>query len=125
MEAEILQTLREIKSILYVIGLIISIAVVFKVFEFITSIIKNFKKAIKEVWRNEANEYFDKGEYDSLISHCEKRIETYPNDVTAIWWLARAHLENGNREKADEYFEKVTNIEPSWKEEHVLPYLKN
>jgi tetratricopeptide (TPR) repeat protein len=125
MESEILHTLREIKSILYVIGLVISIAMVFKVIELLSSIIKNFKSAIKDVWRNEANEYFDRGEYDLLISHCEKRIETHPNDATAIWWLARTHHANGSIEKAEEYFEKVSELEPSWRESHVEPYLKH
>jgi tetratricopeptide (TPR) repeat protein len=125
MEADILRTLHEIKTILYVIGLVISIAAVFQIFEKVTLIIKNIKTAINEVWRNEASEYFEKGKYDSLMSHCEKRIETHPNDATAIWWLARANLANGLNDKADELFVKVIELEPTWKESLVTPYLKN
>ena len=123
MESDILRTLQEIRGILYVIGLFIALSMTFKIFESISLIIKNYKEAKESVWKNDAIAYFDKGDYKTLFTHCEERIKTHPNDATAVWWFARVNQVMGNNDKATELFQKVAEIEPSWKEEHVKPYI--
>ena len=90
------------------------------------SIIKSqFLAALVKGWGAKAQEYFEKCSYDDLIGYCERRIKERPNDVHALWWLARALKEKGKNTEAEEIFKKVVKIEPSWEEEFVKPYVSN
>ncbi len=125
MEPELLQTLKEIRGVLYSMGVAVFIACLFWVIKLISQIIINIKKAMSEAWGNNATDYYDKGEIDKLKKHCEDRISEYPNDAYAFWWLARAYKNTGDVEKADSYFYKVNDIQPSWYEEYVKPYISS
>lgn len=123
MEAEILYTLKEIRGILFIIAIVFSIGVLFWILRSISIIVSQFKDAWREDWKVRANDYFNKGSYDKLIQHCEERKEKYPNDANVYWWLARSYMGKGEIEKADALFLQVLNIEPSWEDEFVKPYI--
>lgn len=123
MESEILHTLKEIRGILYVMVCVFSVGVLFWILRSISIIANQFKGAWSEDWKARANDYFDKGDFDELIKHCETRKEKYPNDANVYWWMARSYMEKGELEKARELFEKVLKIEPGWEKEYVTPYI--
>ena len=123
MESELLQTLKEIKGIIFVTGVFVSVGSFFWIVRSITIIINQIKDILAKVWKSQANEYFEKGAFDNLIKHCEERKKKYPNDTHVYWWLARAYREKGEVQKANELFLTVREMEPSWEEEFVNPYI--
>lgn len=123
MEEEALQILKEIRTILYWIGAAVSIGVAFWVVRSFSMTWIQFRKSIGEDWKLRASDYFDKGEYNKLISHCEDKFASHPNDTNAIWWLARAYQGKNDLKKADELFIKLLQIEPGLKQEFVDPYV--
>lgn len=123
MESESVLLLKEIRQILYWIGAAISIGVVFWIASSSSRMWIQFKAAVRKAWIYQASEYFDKADYDSLLTHCEERQSSYPNDATAVWWLARCYKMKDIPNKSDELFSKVFELEPTWKEEHVDPFV--
>ena len=123
MESEILEVLKEIRGILYVMAIIFTIGVAFWVFNSASLVFSVLKGALKKAWNEQANDLFNTAEYEKLILHCEKRYKTHNNDINAYWWHARACRELGETEKSNELFEKVSTIDPSWYKDYVLPYL--
>ena len=116
MEQEILKILQEIHGLL--IGLIsmLGFVMLIWVINWISNINKNFKKAWENDFIELADKYFESGNYSKLIDHCKSKLELHPNHSNATWWLARTELELGNLSKAKSLFEKVLELEPSWRE---------
>ena len=124
MEQDILNTLQEIRSLIYVLIIMLGFVMLIWVINWISNIKRNFKKAWENDFINLADGYFESGDYTKLIAHCKDKLEKYPNHPTATWWLAKAELEIGNNAAAKELFEKVLELEPSWKDTHIEPFLK-
>ncbi|MET0107286.1 MAG: tetratricopeptide repeat protein [Candidatus Thiodiazotropha sp.] len=72
---------------------------------------------------NTANKHFERAEFEKLEQHCQEKLNKYPNHLNAIWWLARAKLEIGEASEAKTLFERILELEPSWKETHIEPYI--
>ena len=124
MEAEILQTLKEIRGILYIITAIFFVGFsILAVNSFIAT--RSVKKTLGESWKDKAIEYFDKGKFDELVIHCKERELTHKNDSNAYYWLARVYHQRGDLEKAKEYFDKASSISPEWHKEYIQPFLEN
>lgn len=72
--------------------------------------IENFSK-ISEVFpeakRNLATVYYNQGKYDKSLEIWEKILETEPEDRGTLLSAARAYFHLGQREKAQEYFDKM------------------
>ena len=124
MEAEILQTLKEIRGVLYIIAAIFFVGFSILAVNSLVAIL-NLKKAYRKSWKDKAIEYFDTGEFDDLVAHCKEREITHKNDSNAYYWLARVYHQRGDLEKANEYFAKVSKISPEWHREYVLPFIEN
>jgi tetratricopeptide (TPR) repeat protein len=124
MENEILHTLQEIRSILYVLTVIVSLVMLVWVTNWVGNIVANFKKAWENYFITRADKYFESGELDKLTEHCHDKLAKYPNHSNATWWLAKAKLETGNNSEARNLFERLLELEPSWNETHIEPYLK-
>jgi len=123
MESQILQTLEEIRGILFVIAMLLGIGVLSWVLKSISVVVNQFKYAWSQRWKDNANDLYSKGEYEKLVEHCNDRLNEMPNDAHAVWWLARSYIELEDYEEAKKLFIKVGQIEPSWKSEYVDPYL--
>ncbi len=124
MDIEILQTLKEIRGILYALSAFISVALFVLIIRWIGNIVTSFKSAWENDFVNRANNHFQRNELANLDQLCQEKLQKYPNHSTAVWWLARSKLEQGNSVEASELFKRLVELEPTWKESHVEPYLK-
>ncbi len=124
MEKEILQTLQEIRGILYFLTVVVSLIMLILAASWVSNILANFKKAWENDFTNRADKYFERGDFDKLAEHCEEKLSKYPNHSNAIWWLARAKLEKRESAEAKLLFEKLLELEPGWRETHLEPYLR-
>jgi tetratricopeptide (TPR) repeat protein len=124
MEEEILNKLQDIYVLLYVLTIMLGFVMLIWVINWISNIKSNFKNAWENNFIQLADKYYESGNYARLISHCEEKLKKYPNHSNATWWLARAELKTGNTSKAKMLFLKLLELEPSWKESHIEPYLE-
>jgi len=125
MEHEILETLQDIRGMLYVLIAITSFTMFVWVFNWLTNIFANFKSGLDNAFIKQADSYFISANFNELVEWCEGELKKHPNHVNATWWLARAKKELGEVEEARALFERLLELEPSWKETHIDPYLKN
>ena len=123
MEKEILQTLQEIRGILYVLTVIVSLVMLVWAANWIMNIVANVKQAYKNDFINRADKYFERADLEKLTEHCEEKLSDYPNHSDATWWLAREKLETGMESEAKVLFDRLLELEPSWRESHIEPYL--
>ena len=69
--------------------------------------------------------FFNKGQYQELEQHCKEKLEELPNAPWVLLWLAKAKRALNESQESIELFEKVLQIEPSWKEDYIDPYFKD
>lgn len=69
---------------------------------------------------DKAEQWFEKGELQSLNSYCEQFFKETPNSVHANWYYALSHYNQGDYEVAREYFENVIRINPLWRDGAVV-----
>ncbi|NIM59715.1 MAG: tetratricopeptide repeat protein [Candidatus Aminicenantes bacterium] len=72
--------------------------------------IENFSKTSEvfpEAKRNLATVYYNQGKYDKSLVIWESILEEQPEDRGALLSAARAHFHVGQKEKAQEYFDKM------------------
>lgn len=124
MEKEILDLLKEIRGVLWLMLYALGVGVFFWVVKSCSITINQLQQSLNDKWKNDAIKFFDTEEYDSLINHCNNKLKKAPNDCHAKWWLARSYKELGKNEKALKLFEEIAEIEPSWKKESIIPYVK-
>ncbi|MES9869422.1 MAG: tetratricopeptide repeat protein [Sedimenticola sp.] len=112
MEAEV----ATIKLLLIVILIVLCITTISVLFREISSFIA-YQGKKERVRSNEftakAYGYLERCEYDELEEHSKNRINTYPNDYSAYFFLGKAHFYKKNYPKAKENFDKVLEIEPA------------
>ena len=122
MEAETLKTLEEIRGLLYLILAVLSVGVFFLIMSSGPVFYSILKGVVKKDWKEQANEYYESGEFEKLVVHCRKREATHKNDPNVYYWQARVHHAQGDTEKATEFFAKVSVVAPDWYKGHVEPY---
>ena len=124
MEQEILQTLQEIRVILYFLLIVVSVGMLVWIVNWISNIATNFQKAWENDFIDQADKFFESANFDKLIEHCQNKLNKYPNHSTAIYWLARAKFELGDSAESIVLFQRLLELEPSWRDSHIEPYLK-
>ena len=124
MEQELFIILREIRFMLFILTIFACVFMFFGILKGIIRINKYFDDAKVDAFINRANKLFEKANYAKLIEHCKEQLEDSPNDSNAYWWLARAKQELKEFDEARSLYEKVLELEPSWRESHIEPYLK-
>ena len=124
MEQDILHTLQEIRGYIFILTVCVCVSLTFFVFNWISNIYSNFKKEYDNYFVNEASRLFELGKYSDLISHCNEKLQKYPNHTHAKWWLAKVKLSQGNNDEASILFKELSLIEPDWKEKYIDPYLE-
>jgi len=75
-------------------------------------------------FRRIGQEHLEKDEINDLIELCEEKLETHPNHDLANWFLALGYYHKGKLHDAKRAFLKTEEFRPSWKEEHIDPYLR-
>jgi tetratricopeptide (TPR) repeat protein len=124
MEQEILNTLKEIRGILFLLSAVMVFVSLVWAANWGSNIFANFKNAWENNFIKQANKYFESADFDRLVEYCEEKLKKYPNHTHATWWLARAKQEMGKGIEAKILFERLMELAPSWKDSYIEPYLK-
>lgn len=62
--------------------------------------------------------------YIGVAELSRRELEKNPKYSHAYWWLGRAHYNLGNDVESMKYFKELMEVEPTWEEEHIMPYLE-
>ena len=123
MDSEVISILYEIKTAIYVLIVVVIIGVIANWVRAGVSM-KNFiRRELDDAFSEEASDYYDKGEYEELLSYCEDKLKTKPNHAYALWYKAKAYYQKEEYGTAREIFDQLSKSEPSWSESHVQPYI--
>ena len=124
MDTEILRTVQEIRGLLFILTSAICLVVVILFLRNIGRAVKYYKSFKANAFVNEANELFDAASYVELVGFCESKLKQLPNHSDALWWMAKAKFRMGEEQEAKMLFEKLIELEPSWEDEYIQPYIK-
>ncbi len=124
MEQTTIQELIEIRQLLTFIALLLAMLVVGKLFAVVGNLINNWRTYSDNRIRVAAIDMFDRAEYVELEKFLQEKLTRFPNNATAIYWMARCNLSLSNIEKARDYFLSLKALEPSWETEYVTPFLR-
>lgn len=122
MENDILISLSEIKTILYILTGIFIIGVLLICFILYIVGVRFLSYKKSDVFKFFAEEKIDKGLYSEVISDAKEFLKDRPHHTYTQWYLAKAYYYTDDFENAKLYFEKILKREPDW-EESVKPYL--
>lgn len=123
MENEILSTLSDIKTAVYVLIAVVVIGVVANWVRAGVSVRNLIKRQLDDLFTDEASDLHDSGKFDELLVHCEEHLKTKPNHSYALWYKAKAYYHKNDYRKSKKCFEKLAITDPGWDEAYVQPYL--
>jgi cytochrome c-type biogenesis protein CcmH/NrfG len=124
METERLNTVREIRGLLFIFVGVFCVWALFAVLAKLTHIYRNFAAEREEIFRRMAESLSSQGKMAEMKDHCLERLENYPNDISAMLWLAKAYFRSGEHEQALAQFEVLALIAPHWAEDYD-PYIRS
>ena len=124
MDNETISILIEIKAAIYILIAVVTLGVIANWIRAGVAIKNVIRKELDDLFSEEASDYYDKGRYDDLLSHCEEYLKSKPNHSYALWYKAKAYYQKEDYEKAKRCFEHLSKSEPSWEESNVRPYLQ-
>ena len=124
MDQEILTTLQEIRGLLFLLTTAICTVVVILFLGNLGRALKFYKENKENSFINELESFFNLGNYTKIEVACEEKLKAFPNHSLAVWWLAKAKYKLGKNEEAKKLFETLLELEPSWNESYIEPYLK-
>jgi len=117
------QDIRLIKWILAAILVVftVSMTVMFIMIYLIKKAsVENF---ILDNFRDKAGDLLDRNDLEGVVKLAGEKIKEYPNDVYAHWYLAQAYFLKKEWRKALEEFNVIGEISPTWRDEHIEPYV--
>jgi len=123
MDQDLLIELSKIRDLLTVIVVLLGILVFGKIFSLLQNIIANWKSNTTTTIRDMSVGLHDRGQYQDLIEYLNGKLKDHPNNATAIFWLARSHLSLEEYDAAKKYLLHLRELEPSWENEHIAPYM--
>lgn len=123
METEI-TLLQDIKSALWVLIFVVSIGVFATVVRTIITSYRAVRTEIDNIFYNSANALYQEGNLNDLVKYCLNHLKKKPKEAHAYWFLGKAHFQLNELDKAEEYFNKAAEINPSWEKEWVVPFLE-
>lgn len=124
MEGDILATLNQIKTAIYVLVAVVVAGVVANWVRAGVSIGHVVRNKVDDLFTEEAGRYFEEGKFDELVALCDKKLENKPNHSYALWYKAKGYYQKKEYGKSKLCFERLEIAEPSWSEAHVRPYLE-
>ena len=124
MDAEILKTLQEIRGILFLLTSAVCFVVLILFLRNLGRAFVYLKSAKDNAFINEAERLFDLKEYAEVVSISERKLKQLPDHSHAVWWMAKAKFRMGQEQEAGILFEKLIELEPSWEENYIQPYIK-
>src|SRR5688572_27608203 len=54
----------------------------------------------------------DRGEYEKILTHARKRLESHPNDLDALYFCAKALQSSGLPQSARPFIERLGKLDP-------------
>lgn len=123
MEQEILTTLQEIRGLLFLLTSALCLVVLILFLRNLGRVFKYYKSLNKNRFNKEVGSEFASRDYSKVLGLCEEKLKKSPDHLDALWWLAKAKKEIGEKQEARELFERLIELEPSWENE-IEPYLK-
>lgn len=123
MEAEILERLNTIQTLLWAILAVSILCAAFLIFGVVGRNLKSLESLKRDHYVSEAKGLEDRGEFDELVLLSKSRLEKYPKDIFAWYYLAIARLRNKNYQGALEAFSEIQAIDPHWQSEIVQEYI--
>jgi cytochrome c-type biogenesis protein CcmH/NrfG len=106
MEQEILNTLQEIRTVIYILVIFVFFGIVVNSVRAAISIKGLLRRELYEQFKEEASQFYDKGDFTSLIDHCIKKLKINPNHTYALWYLAKAYYQKNDFKQAKQVFRK-------------------
>ncbi len=74
-------------------------------------------------FRDKVSDLLDRNELGEVIRLAEEKLKEYPNNLYAHWFLGQALFLKKEWHKALEEFNFIAEISPSWREDHIDPYV--
>ncbi len=123
MEQKILEELTVIKGLLVWIVILLTVFIGSSIFKRLASMFASMQSAYYEYVIEKSKRIYERADYEKLLVYVNKKLVKSPNNATLIYWKARAKYAAKEYDEAEMLFNKLEELEPSWKEEHVLPYI--
>jgi len=124
MDKSVIIELTQINQTLTIIAVLLAVLVAVHVFNMSGNVINNWRSYRNKLINTKSIEMHDRADYDELEKYLTNTLTRFPNNATAIYWLARCNLDQSNLEKTKEEFLKLKALEPSWEDSCVTPFLK-
>jgi cytochrome c-type biogenesis protein CcmH/NrfG len=124
MEQEILRELVTIKTLLVWLIILVSIYLISMIIKKLASIYSNWRSYRRKAIGDISADLFDREKYEEIIKYLSPKLSKQPNNADNLYWLGRANLELGNHKESKALFIKLRNVEPSWEEDYIEPYIK-
>lgn len=122
MENEILNSINEVKYILYIMSgtvIFFLIGIIYLTF----SVTKKLKtETSTEAFEYLSEEQLDKGQYNELIKDAKIFLRNRPNNLYAKYYIAKAYYYTKDYNTAKKYFEEIINLDATW-EKSVESYI--
>lgn len=117
--------LTDINSALWALVYIVGGGVLFYVVKSSSAFFYNKQHDMTSDFSNTISLLLEKERYSEVIKQCHDRLTQKPRDANAYWFLGKAYYFQKNYDKAKESFNKAADINPTWLEEWIKPYLEN
>lgn len=104
--------------------LIVCALVIIALLVWVAKLLQGILNALKSRGRLfRPEELLHNGDFDTLIERSLAKIEQAPTHANARWYLAKAYYGKQDWAKAKEAFERLAELRPEWRAEHIRPYL--
>lgn len=116
--------LAEIKTVLMIVAIGGGIALLLVVIRTLFGFYFDIRKLLAKTFESVADDLLKQNRLAELKAHAAERLSTHPNHEYARWYLARALYLDGDRESARREFDVLAKLCPSWRDEHIDPFLR-
>ena len=123
MEQEILAELSAIKILLWVNLAVIVLCAGYILTRRVIANLSTLDTFKREQFISVSQAHDDKGEYEELMEFAQTRIDKYPKDPLAWWYLGLSQYKTGSYAKALNSFSELRAIDATYYSEAVVEYI--
>lgn len=115
-----LEILAELRTIKWILVALLSVSLLFVYFAFRAAArfaigAENVKENLEyQKFQKDTEGLLQRGSYEMAISGAKRRLEDYPADVYAQYYLAQALYHTDKLHEARRVFQKVAELSPAW-----------
>jgi cytochrome c-type biogenesis protein CcmH/NrfG len=122
--SQLLRELGAIRVAVYAMLLVVIIAALGTMTRTYRYLRQLARKELGDFFRHEAQDLFEKGALDKLLTLANERIKERPNDAYAHWYLARIYRLREDWDQALTELKIVGRLVPEWQSEYVTPVVR-